>query len=104
MPKRKAAAAADDAPTNLRAAYEGRLWESSALTSVFSSDPPDNGGQATTPNGGAAASGSADTPDGEVNAAADGGFFARFGAPAQQRREEHAGAQLGTRRVAGGNS
>ena len=30
------------------------------------------------------------------------GYFARYGEPAQQRRGEHAGVHLGTRRVVGG--
>ena len=34
-----------------------------------------------------------------VDSMNDNGYFARFGAPAPQGRGEHAGADLGTRRV-----
>ena len=36
---------------------------------------------------------------GDVDSMNDNGYFARFGAPAPQGRGEHAGADLGTRRV-----
>ena len=72
--------------------YEAKLWHSEALDELQ---------EATETSKTTAAGGSGDhEPDqAEVNAAQDGGHFARWGEAAPQHRGEHAGVHLGTRRV-----
>ena len=75
------------------------------LRSAFSSESGGSGGNGGNGGSGAEGAESDDGGDGpEVNAMNDSGYFARYGEAATQRRGEHAGVHLGTRRVQGGDA
>ena len=104
--------------------YEGRLWRAEMLQSVFSKlDNSGSGGDGGSGPGGEGGSGGPGgsglggggtgaangggngegfDADAEVDATNDNGYFARYGAPAPQRRGEHFGVHLGTQHVAAG--